>query len=79
MPAELKLHPSDQVRGYTEYCRKFHSAVLDYGADLSGCVYFTRVVSTHAYSTFSPPHDQLVAAFPIFTDGPPILLLSSIP
>src|SRR5437867_1917140 len=64
---EVKLHPSDQVRGYTEYCRRFHSAVLEDGADLAGCVYFTRPVSTRAYS--APPHDQLVAAFPIFTDA----------
>src|SRR3954466_6609994 len=24
-----ELHPSDQVRGYTEYCRRFHSAIED--------------------------------------------------
>src|SRR5580765_2630965 len=24
----FELHPSDQVRGYVEYCRYFHSAVL---------------------------------------------------
>ena len=26
---ELVLHPSDQVRGYVEYCQRFHSAVHD--------------------------------------------------
>lgn len=37
-----ELHPSDQVRGYTEYCRRFHSAVQDHGAEVHGCVLFTR-------------------------------------
>ena len=37
-----ELHPSDQVRGYTEYCRRFHSAVSDHGARVHGCVFFTR-------------------------------------
>ena len=23
----LTLHPSDQVRGYVEYCQRFHSAI----------------------------------------------------
>ena len=64
---EPTLHPSNQVRSYTEYCRRFHSAVFDNSADLAGCMYFARAVSTHAYS--APPHDQLVAAFPIFTDA----------
>src|SRR5688572_25255980 len=35
------LHPSDQVRGYVEYCSRFHSAVAEYEADVSGCVLFT--------------------------------------
>ena len=65
---EQKLHPSDQVRGYTDYCRRFHSAVLESGAELSGCVYFTRPMPTHAYT--APPHDKLTADFPIFTDSP---------
>src|SRR5690348_9959296 len=33
-----ELHPSEQVRGYTEYCRRFHSAVADRGAKVHGCV-----------------------------------------
>ena len=32
------LHPSDQVRGSAEYCRRFHSAVEDFDADVHGCV-----------------------------------------
>jgi hypothetical protein len=63
----LELHPADQVRGYTAYCRRFHSAVLQSSADLSGCVYFTRAVPTHAYT--APPHDRLTDAFPIFADA----------
>jgi hypothetical protein len=35
-----ELHPSDQVRGYTEYCRRFHSAVDEY-THVYGCVLFT--------------------------------------
>ena len=35
-----ELHPSDQVRGYTEYCRRFHSAV-DPNTRVHGCVLFT--------------------------------------
>jgi hypothetical protein len=33
---ELELHPSGQVRGYTQYRRNFHSAVLDEQADVDG-------------------------------------------
>src|SRR6266516_7981044 len=39
---DLLLHPSDQVGGYVEYCRHFHSGVLDHGASVEGCVYFTQ-------------------------------------
>jgi hypothetical protein len=61
----LHLHPSEQVRGYVEYCRLFHSAVAEAGATVSGCVYFTRRVPVDAY--MSAPHTELVGAFPIFT------------
>jgi hypothetical protein len=30
-----ELHPSEQVRGYTQYCRRFHSAVADHRATRS--------------------------------------------
>lgn len=58
------LHPSDQVRGYVEYCRRFHSAVLDCEATVNGCVFFTRNTHTHAYGL--PPNDELAGAFPCF-------------
>ncbi len=59
-----ELHPSDQVRGYTEYCRRFHSAIED-GAKVHGCVLFTHQVYTHAYT--SAPNGSLVRDYPIFT------------
>jgi uncharacterized protein len=60
-----ELHPSDQVRGYTEYCRRFHSAVSDHSAQVHGCVFFTGDEWASAYS--SPPNDNLVHAYPFFT------------
>jgi hypothetical protein len=60
-----ELHPSDQVRGYVEYCRHFHSAVLDHGAQVHGCVLFTAGVATHSYAI--PPNDTLAANYPVFS------------
>ena len=60
-----ELHPSDQVRGYAEYCRRFHSAVSDHSANVHGCVLFTRDEWAGAYS--SPPNDNLVRMYPLFT------------
>jgi hypothetical protein len=59
------LHPSDQVRGYVEYCRRFHSAVLDEKAVVNGCVLFTQNTNTSAYRL--PPNDELVNVFPCFS------------
>src|SRR5439155_8919787 len=59
-----ELHPSDQVRGYTEYCRRFHSAI-EGGAKVHGCVLFTHQFYTHAYT--SAPNDKLTREYPIFT------------
>src|SRR5947207_308541 len=59
-----ELHPSDQVRGYTKYCRRFHSAIED-AAKVHGCVLFTHQVYTHAYT--SEPNDSLTRNYPIFT------------
>lgn len=42
-------HPADQVKGYTEYCRRFHSAVQEYGANVNGCVYFTQSLDLEPY------------------------------
>jgi hypothetical protein len=59
-----ELHPSDQVRGYTEYCRQFHSAVADYDADVHGCALLTRDRWTGAY--YQAPNDRLVGQYPLF-------------
>ncbi len=42
------LHPSDQVRGYVEYCRRFHSAIVEESAKISGCVLFTQKTNIEA-------------------------------
>lgn len=59
------LHPSDQVRGYVEYCRRFHSVVQAEDAQVSGCVFFTFASSAEPYS--EDPHRSLVAEYPVFT------------
>ena len=58
-------HPSDQVRGYVEYCRNFHSAVALHSASVEGCVYFTRPGTIQAYRL--PPNAQLAASYPVFS------------
>lgn len=60
-----ELHPSDQVRGYVEYCRRFHSAVLERKARVDGLVLFTTGLLKHPYVV--PPNKNLVEEFPIFT------------
>lgn len=60
-----ELHPSDQVRGYVEYCRTCHSAVLDADAVVHGMVLFTTGFLKHPY--FVEPNKDLVANYPIFT------------
>ena len=62
----LDLHPSDQVRGYVEYCRRFHSAVLEEEAAVNGCVYFTKPVTTAAYTPLRTRRST--TAFPVFAD-----------
>jgi len=63
------LHPSDQVRGYTEYCRRFHSAVHARNAAVAGCVLFTNAKTCAPYQ--SVPNDQLAADYPCFAMGEP--------
>ena len=58
------LHPSDQVKGYTEYCQRFHSAVQECNADVAGCVFFTLASQADIYS--APPHHRLVESYPVF-------------
>jgi DUF2075 family protein len=63
-----ELHPSEQVKGYAQYCRRFHSAVADHEANVYGCVLFTRDRWTEAYSV--PPNRDLAASFPLFSAAP---------
>jgi uncharacterized protein len=63
-----ELHPSDQVKGYTQYCRRFHSAVADHAANVHGCVLFTRDRWAAAYS--APPNHELASSFPLFSVAP---------
>lgn len=60
-----ELHPSDQVRGYVEYCRTCHSTVLDSGAAVHGMVLLTTGLLTHPYVV--EPNKDLAANYPIFT------------
>lgn len=64
----LELHPSDQVRGYAEYCRNFHSTILTEGAQVAGCTFFTTSGDAAVYC--EPPHEELVAQYPVFTAAP---------
>src|SRR6185436_1624018 len=63
-----RLHPSDQVRGYVEYCQRFHSAVLDDKAQVFGCVLFTFASNVQSYR--EGPHANLAAQYPLFTKDP---------
>jgi DUF2075 family protein len=63
-----ELHPSEQVRGYTEYCRRFHSAIADHRAAVHGCVLFTSDRWAAAYA--QPPNHELASRYPFFTDAP---------
>lgn len=66
---EMHLHPSEQVRGYVEYCRNFHDAVGASGAAVEGCVLFTGSGSLTPYR--SAPHDDLASRFPLFSADDP--------
>ena len=60
-----ETHPSDQVRGYTEYCRRFHSAVADHDAAVHGCVIFTKDAHYGAYTL--SPNSELTKQYPCFS------------
>lgn len=67
-----RLHPSDQVKGYVEYCRCFHSTVLETHAEVSGCVFFTKDIDVNPYKV--SPNDQLTLEYPVYnTDMTEIL------
>lgn len=57
-------HPSDQVKGYTMYCRRFHSAVHDKNALVDGCAFHTNTTNIQAYKEY--PNDILTKEFPVF-------------
>lgn len=57
-------HPSDQVKGYVEYCQRFHSAVQDTGASIHGCALFTYASDVRAYR--DGVHGPLAQRFPVF-------------
>lgn len=63
-----ELHPSDQVKGYTRYCQRFHSAIAEYRATVHGCVLLTRDYFCQSYSL--PPNDRLALEHPLFTLSP---------
>lgn len=58
-------HPSDQVSGYTEYIKQFHSAVHEANADVHGCVLFTRDKNYHTYHL--KPNADLTQQYPCFS------------
>lgn len=57
-------HPADQVKGYTEYCRRFHSVVDEYQAKVDGCVYFTTNIDLQPYREV--PNRQLTEEYPLY-------------
>lgn len=61
---ELIKHPADQVKGYTEYCKRFHSAIHNYKAMVDGCVYFTQPINLEPYKEF--PNNQLTIDYKLF-------------
>ena len=62
---KVLLHPSEQVRGYVEYCQRFHSAVLEKNVAVYGCVYFTNATEATTYS--DGIYSRLTKNYPIFT------------
>lgn len=58
-------HPSDQVRGYVEYCQNFHSTVLSRDASVAGCVFFTSASDVSVYRQH--PYENLVSQYPVFS------------
>ena len=58
-----ELHPCEQVKGYTEYCRFFHSEIRPTD-EVNGCVYFTQKIDMSPYC--GGPNAQLVADYPTY-------------
>jgi DUF2075 family protein len=57
-------HPSDQLKGYVNYCKRFHSAVESYSANVTGCAFITKSGNIQPY--LDHPNSTLVNEFPIF-------------
>lgn len=70
-PSGLTLHPSEQVKGYAEYCRNFHSAFHDVAAgdsaraNLDACVIFTARSLNRDY--IAGPNESLSREYPCFS------------
>lgn len=65
---QVTHHPSDQVKGYVDYCTHFHSGVQMFDASVSGCVAFTKEPYLAAYR--DGPNLPLFEAFPCFSLAP---------
>lgn len=61
---ENRLHPSEQVAGYVEYCRAFHSVVQAERAEVSGCVFMTKRGALDPF--MAAPHATLTTEYPLF-------------
>jgi len=61
----LSLHPAEQVRGYVEYCERFHSAISETKAVVNGCVLFTAHPVNSAYTDGA--NEALVKDYPCFS------------
>lgn len=64
-PSGLTLHPSEQVKGYVQYCRNFHSTIHEKRAAVGGCVLFTARPLSHAY--LDPTNAALTSEYPCFS------------
>ena len=61
-------HPSEQVKGYTDYCQNFHSTVVETDAQVSGCVFIASTLSIKPFK--ESPNDNLTSEYPVFnTEG----------
>lgn len=60
-----ECHPSEQVKGYVEYCKSFHSAVLNHSATVSGCVFFSNSSPIDVYK--QKPNESLANDYPVFS------------
>jgi uncharacterized protein len=64
---KVMLHPSDQVRGYVEYCRYFHQEVLRHKAAVEGCVFFTSAKEDKLDVYRQMPYAELTSMYPVFS------------